>query len=211
MFLGTGPLPPVVDNCADIEKLDPQSQRVVRARFLPDDGIPCLARLGRLKNIDFGSGSALAEAAVTDEGLHKLAELHLPELSELVLSECHRISDRGFALVATMPTLTELQAMNCTGLTDRGLGYICGMRQLTYLDIRRCPGITDAGFEKLAGLQNLRTLEIGGLENVSTEAVDRLRRALPHCLIYNEYDWAEGPPIGPYHNRHERELEHKKS
>jgi len=182
--------PPIVESQHDIKAL-PASTTRVRARGLHDSDIPALNHLPLLKHLDFGEGRKARVASITDKGLAHLASLDLQRLDFLMLGYCTNITDAGLASIAKMRSITWLSVEDCPQITDAGLVSLLTMTNLTGLDLRGCVGISDAGLERLAAKTNWQTIMLGGCSNVTTNAVSKLRRALPHAKVAkDESEWS---------------------
>ncbi|HVU90445.1 MAG TPA: hypothetical protein VHD36_24180 [Pirellulales bacterium] len=190
-FAGCGPYPPSVAKKAEIDAL-PASTRSVYARSLSDGDVPALARLRELTLLDFTPGYARKdlttgfkkwEAAITDEGLAKLAAIELPKLETLGLGHCEHITDAGLVHVAKMDSVTSLHLEDDPGISDVGLQHLLAMKNLTALDLRGCQGITDAGLQILAGKPGWQMIALGRCSNITAQGIAKLRAALPNAKI----------------------------
>src|SRR5579863_4485701 len=70
---GCGDWPPIAETKAQIDSL-PVTTVSIRARGLKDADTPALAKLRKLKNLDFAGGMAVEKAAITDAGIAALAK-----------------------------------------------------------------------------------------------------------------------------------------
>lgn len=181
--------PPNVGNANDVKRLS-HDQKAIRARLLPDDAVPALARLRNLREIGFYGGFKRNTLGITDTGLGRLADLQLPALDHILLGHSERITDRGMAHVARISTLRSLGLINCDRITGEGLGHLAGMESLRRLDLRGCDGITDEALERLRGMHHLEEIELAG-SSVTEQGVRNLRSALPGCRVTKDEEmWA---------------------
>jgi hypothetical protein len=67
-------------------------------------------------------------------------------------------------------------------VTDAGLRSVAGLPQVTVLYLVG-DAFTDAGLLRLQAMRGLRFLHLIGCRKVTTEGVERLRKALPDCRI----------------------------
>ncbi len=94
---------------------------------------------------------------LTDEDLLKALQEN-PEITELILDDCTKITDAGLAPLKNFQWLTYLNLFRCKQITDAGLGHLVGLTQLTHLNLNWCHQITDRGLQYLSGLTNLTDL-----------------------------------------------------
>ncbi len=131
-----------------------------------------VGRFNRLLALD------LRQSSVTDDDLALLRELK--RLEWLYLDET-AITDAGLEHVQELSELQRLYLIS-TGVTDRGLARLSKLEhlQLLYLDRTQ---VTDAGLVHLVGISNLTSLRLYETQ-VTQEGVERLKQALPRCLIH---------------------------
>jgi hypothetical protein len=177
--------PPNVKSLEDIQKAKADATSI-DARELPDADVPALGRFRQMTRLDFYAGYGVGDAAITDEGLRRLAALPLPKLTALSLGRCSHITDNGLAHVASIGTLKDLMLPGCPKITDDGLKYLVDAKELTFLDLRGCPGITDRGLEILAQKKDWDTILLSGCVHVSDQAVKKLEAKLPQAKIGND-------------------------
>jgi len=190
LLCSCGSRPPVVKSSRDIQRL-PSNEDSVRARGLSDNEIAALARLRKLRVLDFSGGHAVAHAPLTDEGLARLVEIDLPQLEILTFGYSTNLTDNGLVHIGRMHTVKWLSFMACPNVTDRGLPHLLAMKNLTGLDLRGCSGISDRGLEILATKTNWQTILLGGCTNVTPAGVSRLQAALPKARVEkNEQEWS---------------------
>lgn len=118
-------------------------------------------------------------------------------------SASHQLTDEDLALIGRLDSIDKVYLFGCPDVTDRGvesirhvrissltltstpitnasLPILGSMSTLTLLKIENSRIDDQADIQQLAGLKNLSTLH---LPKVESDAVQRLHRALPHCLI----------------------------
>jgi hypothetical protein len=89
-LVGCGKWPPVVSSAREVRNVSVK-EPAVRARGLPDAELPSLEYLINLEHLDFDSGWAGQEAAITDEGLKTLSKIPFKRLRVLSLGHCGRM------------------------------------------------------------------------------------------------------------------------
>jgi len=141
---------------------------------ITDAGLEHLKHMTRMKTLD------LSGTKISDAGLQYLAEM--TDLESLVLSHTS-ITGEGLAYLANMSKLRSLD-LNHTE-TATGLVHLIGMHQLESLDLWATP-ITDSELEHLRKFKTLRVLSITST-NLSRQAVEQIRKALPACDIRPAY------------------------
>jgi hypothetical protein len=99
-----------------------------------------LGSLGSLAVLNL-SGTAVDDDALA--GLTKLRALRSLDLGETV------VSDAGLARLAELPDLRQLSLYHCQRVTDAGLHELAKARSLRRLDVRRDASITEAGLAAL--------------------------------------------------------------
>lgn len=139
---------------------------------IDDRGAALLAQRKNLRAL------VLADTAITDRGLAGF-EGH-EGLEELDLTGT-AITDDGLKILGGLPVLTHLN-LGDTNVTDAGLRELEGKTTLQTLNVAGTR-ITDAAVTTLATLKGLITLHIHRCE-LSPDAINRLRIALPECGIY---------------------------
>ncbi|GIY20311.1 hypothetical protein CDAR_206161 [Caerostris darwini] len=100
----------------------------------------------------------LAGADISDVSVRLLAH-HLPLLSKLDLSHCHKVTDMGIAVLgaAKATRLQFLDVSSCSNITDTSLEALKRCNNLAHLDLRDCGQVTEAACSKFVG-QNRQTL-----------------------------------------------------
>jgi hypothetical protein len=178
---------------------------LVRAEFFNCGKLTdaCIAHLLKLTTL-YRLG--LSGCGVSDFGIRRLASL--PNLSELRLEDCHRvtgtglaalnrpggirsltlaggrgISDDSLAHVAALPALEQLEIRNCSRLTGSGLSHLASIPRLRALILTACRNMTDTATAQIEQLKTLEQLDVGECDRLSPTALGQLRRALPGCKI----------------------------
>jgi hypothetical protein len=162
---------------------------------LPRHGLRCIEGLTRLESLDLSETRITSADVVHLRGLVNLEYLNLKrtridndcltyiqgmrKLKVLLLGST-RIGDDGMTHLTQIPSLEVLSLSN-TPLTDEGLVQLAACKHLRELRIDHT-AVTDAGLHRLQAMQNLRLLALGS-RNTPREAVESIRRTLPHCQI----------------------------
>jgi hypothetical protein len=140
-------------------------------RPITDGGI---ARLRGMTELEF---LTLSGTQITDEGLAYL-EL-LTQLKVLWLCKTG-VTDKGLVHLTRLPRLEAL-FLCVTNVGDGGIVHLKACRNLRWLALTNTK-VTDAGVADLAGCTNLEELYLCDTQ-VSSEAIEKLRQALPRCSI----------------------------
>lgn len=100
----------------------------------------------------------LAGADISDVAVRLLAH-HLPLLSKMDLSHCHKVTDMGIAVLgaAKAARLKSLDVSNCSNITDTSLEALKRCTNLLHLDLRDCVQVSEAACSKFVA-QNRQTL-----------------------------------------------------
>ncbi|GFS58896.1 hypothetical protein TNIN_387941 [Trichonephila inaurata madagascariensis] len=100
----------------------------------------------------------LSGADISDVSVRLLAH-HLPLLSKMDLSHCHKVTDMGIAVLgaAKASRLHSLDVSSCSNITDTSLEALKRCTNLAHLDLRDCGQVTEAACSKFVG-QNRQTL-----------------------------------------------------
>jgi hypothetical protein len=139
-----------------------------------DGALASLAGLNNLFQLEVHS------RGLTDAGLTPLAGL--PNLRTLHLWDCPHLTDAGLPSLAALSGLTSLGLGRCD-ITDRGLGHVLEwLLRLDTLTLLDCPRLTDAALDHVAEYSGLRCVQLF-CPGFSPEGAERLRRALPGCLV----------------------------
>jgi hypothetical protein len=124
--------------------------------------------LYRLSQVDDSFGATLAKCT----GLERL------EIQNLRL-----ITDAIVADIARLPKLRVLALDLCGRLTQNCIEPILGMAQLEELSLHGVDSLTDETMLRLASLKNLRKLQLPVRAELSSQAIEQLRREMPNCKI----------------------------
>ena len=102
------------------------------------------------------------EQIFSDEGGNTLlAQISdLRSVTELDLSECEKISNKGLEQIARFPALTSLNLQGCDQITDKGLEQITKLTALRSLNLQGCKRISDKGLEQVTKLTSLTSLNL---------------------------------------------------
>ncbi len=172
--------PAGVVTAADLEPLVPH---LARLKYFDTFGISTdatidlsacetIARIPRIKRLRFYSNTT--SIRISEAELHPL--IGMTDLKRLEFNHCREI--RGSHLLESLTNLERLDVYT-TKIDDPGLGFLVGMKKLRRLGLHYVP-CDDTAVENISRLQNLERLELTGTE-ISKEAMDRLRAALPGC------------------------------
>ncbi len=116
-------------------------------------------------------------SGITDEGLTAIAAC--PELFRVRITSA-KVTDRGLVVLKGLLKLQSL-SLDQTAFGDDAAAAISGLPDLRELVISRT-AITGRGLARFAELKGLTKLDLSQTR-VSEDEVDKLREALPDCLI----------------------------
>jgi tetratricopeptide (TPR) repeat protein len=141
-----------------------------------DEALSSIDQFPEIKELD------LTGTQVHDDSLVVLQ--HLPNLQSLKLKGT-QISSLGFQSLTQIPTLVLLDASN-TRVADDGLAQASLWKNLRYLSLNNT-GITDAAVPQLTSIGTLKGLSLLNTK-VTSEGAQKLKEALPDCLIVTKTD-----------------------
>ncbi|KAG8200194.1 hypothetical protein JTE90_024977 [Oedothorax gibbosus] len=100
----------------------------------------------------------MAGADISDVAVRLLTH-HLPMLSKMDLSHCHKVTDMGIAVLgaAKAARLQTLDVSSCSNITDTSLEALKRCTNLAHLDLRDCGQVTEAACSKFVA-QNRQNL-----------------------------------------------------
>ncbi len=111
-----------------------------------------------------------------------------PNITEIIISRCTKITDAGLAHLQELKGLTHLDISRCYEITDAGLAHLQKLKGLTHLNISWCKQITDAGLASLQELNGLITLYLNGCNLITDNGLASLQEikkldqlCLRHC------------------------------
>lgn len=86
----------------------------------------------------------------------------------------------GLAELERHAALTELNLTRCTRVSDRGLGSLARLPVLRALSLKQCIPVTNAGVAMLVtGLPRLERLNVEGCVHVTRRVLDAMTRHRP--------------------------------
>ena len=114
-----------------------------------------------------------SRTAITDEALSSLARIPDLSLSELRLSFCQEISDKGIAVLCqAQHCLRLLDLTDCQSVTDASLESICSeCNDVRVLRLGKCRRITDLSVCKLKCRHRLRQLDLSACYSVTSRGL----------------------------------------
>ncbi len=105
-------------------------------------------------------------------------------VSTVTGAELYYTTDADLECLNRFPRLKWLSLVRSVDLTDAGLAHLGQLTSLETLSLWDAEQVTDAGLRQLEPLTRLKRLRIDlGRHDVSDQAVERLRHALPNCKI----------------------------
>ncbi|XP_071498794.1 F-box and leucine-rich repeat protein 13-like [Diadema antillarum] len=143
------------------------------SEHITDAGAEMLGNMPALSSLD------ISGCNITDTGLGALGNCY--HLRDVVLSECHQITDLGIQkFVQQCRDLDRLDISHCMQLTDgaiKNLAFCC--RRLSFLNIAGCSQLTDMSIRYISGVCHyLHTLDISGCIKVTDDSMRFLRKGL---------------------------------
>lgn len=130
--------------------------------FLPQN----LERLDLSNNIE-----------ITDEGIRKLK---LPQLNELILIDCYKLTNTGAALIPQ--TVTNLDLSNCLNISNGGIALL--PKNLKILNLKGCL-ITDKAITLLP--KSLVQLNLTECPNITKKGIDSISPSIKKLYFDNFY------------------------
>lgn len=134
--------------CLDLSWVEGLTDSVIRDLLAPPPDsrpgfVETKTRLRQLVEV------RLAGADISDVSVRLLAH-HLPSLSRLDFSHCHKVTDMGIAVLgaAKSSRLMVLDVSSCSNITDTSLEALKRCTNLTCLDMRDCMQVTEAACQK---------------------------------------------------------------
>jgi hypothetical protein len=144
---------------------------------LGSEDIRALSRLRELHEIQFKAGA-------TDQQMIALAELRLPKLAQVVLTDCPQVTDMGVMALSQLPALRGL-GLRGTGVGDTGCLWIARRMRLEGINLPRCPKVTAAGLLALARSPTIERLgfSLSDLTQADLLQIIRATRRVTHIEI----------------------------
>ncbi len=110
---------------------------------------------------------------LTDDALRQALEAN-PEITELSVFNCQKITDAGLAPLKNFQWLTSLNLGACSQLTYGGLRQLAGLTQLSSLNLQRFHKLTDTDLQHLVGLTQLTSLNLDGCSQLTDGGLQHL-------------------------------------
>ncbi|XP_783241.3 dynein regulatory complex subunit 6 isoform X2 [Strongylocentrotus purpuratus] len=150
------------------------------SEHITDAGAEMLGNMPALSSLD------ISGCNITDTGLGALGNCY--HLRDVVLSECHQITDLGIQKFAQQcRDLDRLDISHCLQLTDqaiKNLAFCC--RKLSFLNIAGCSQLSDMSIRYISGVCHyLQSLNFSGCIKVSDDSMRFLRKGLKRLRNLN--------------------------
>jgi eukaryotic-like serine/threonine-protein kinase len=145
------------------------------------EDIKALVPLQHLESLDLSNNDRLDNSCIP-----YLSQF--PKLNELYLRNDQKVTATGLTKLRTLPNLTVLDLVRHHNLCDSDLLLLVRQApalQRLYLGET---GITDEGLMYLTRLINLSEVGIEHCRKVTRRGVMSLKRSLPACIVYSDYD-----------------------
>lgn len=150
-----------------------ENANLVECDGLNDESLVFIGKLTALKSLNLG------DAQVTNTGLRSLAGLK--NLETLDLGWTKDVGDPGLPLLAKLPNLKVL-GLGGTKVTDAGIPVLASFKSLKEVKLGGT-AVTDRGVAALEACKGLQAVHLGRKTKISTQAIDRLKKALPSCTV----------------------------
>ncbi|MEX1013281.1 MAG: hypothetical protein WD595_03450 [Waddliaceae bacterium] len=125
-----------------------------------------VAEIESLRSID------LHESSFFGTSLVHLSKLR--SLERINLRGCGTLEDEDLKFLSDHPNLRDLDISECDRITDIGIGHLAGLINLQSLDLTACLKVTDEGIKIVSALKQLEHLQLMGLENITDESLEYL-------------------------------------
>lgn len=139
--IGCGPYPSHLTSRRDIEYA-PRSETHVTVLGLTTADFPALSKFRELYEFDLDGGG-------TDDQLEALARIGFTNLTEVVLTACPKVTDKGITSLLRVSTLKGL-GLRGTSVGDAGCREIASKMTLKYINLPNCRLVTVDGLLALA-------------------------------------------------------------
>jgi len=116
------------------------------------------------------------KAPETDNEKLRGLDKRFPNLRQLELCNCYRVSDNGLLHIGMMTKLTSINLQSC-GVSPDGLRHLSNLSKLKVMSLQRCSYINDNACHRIAFLfPSLRKLDVGGCARITDEGVKSLAK-----------------------------------
>ncbi|MCH2202753.1 MAG: DUF4838 domain-containing protein [Fuerstiella sp.] len=150
----------------------------LRYTVVTDEGLVHLEQLENLSELYLGGDAKNVGTNITDRGIQSLE--NLKKLEVLTLGHTN-VGNESMKIIRSMRHLRHLELWS-TKITDDGLADVVTLRDLEHLSIYTT-ALTDSGIGDLEQLRKLKLLNLYDVTQVTDDAVDALRRAIPGVHI----------------------------
>jgi hypothetical protein len=150
---------------------------------LPLDLFPKLAKFHQVFEVDFDGGG-------TDDKLKALAQIGFTNLSEVVLTDCPLVTDKGIDYLSAVSSIRGL-GLRGTSITDRSVATFARMSRLEGVNIEGSTGVTLKGLMTLAQSDTLTDICFSGAALTQGDLL-RIIGAVRHVTRIEIVDPADG-------------------
>ena len=150
---------------------------------LPLDQFPKLAKFHQVYEIDFEGGG-------TDDKLKALAQIGFTNLSEVVLTDCPLVTDKGIEYLSAVSSIRGL-GLRGTSITDRSVATFAMMSRLEDVNIEGSTNVTLNGLVTLAQSDTLTDISFSGAALTQDDLL-RIIGAVRHVTRIDIVDPADG-------------------
>ena len=165
---GCGHYPSTVDSAWDI-RWTPSSEYMVTANDLPLQDWSRLRKFTALAHF----GAFGKKEPVTDQHLKVFAQLKFPQLRQVSLAYCHKVTDDGIQALTNLPSIHGFRLVG-VGLTDRGMQILAtGFPNLQGINVEQCAALTESGFSSLTHSPSITSVGMS-LDPFSQQQVEKI-------------------------------------
>jgi hypothetical protein len=155
----------------------------IKVSQLPLDQFPKLAKFHQVYEVDFDGGG-------TDDKLEALAQIGFTNLSEVVLTDCPLVTDKGIEYLSVVSSIRGL-GLRGTSITDRSIATFARMSRLEGVNIEGSTGVTLKGLVTLAQSDTLTDICFSGAALTQDDLL-RIIGAVRHVTRIEIVDPADG-------------------
>ena len=165
---GCGHQPPTLNSAWDI-RWTPSSEYMVNASDLPLQDWSRLRKFTALAHFRaFGKTEP-----VTDQHLKVFAQLKFPQLRQVSLAYCRKVTDDGIQALTNLPSIQGFRLIG-VGLTDRGMQILAtGFPNLKGINVYQCAALTESGFSSLTNSPSITSVSLS-LDPFSQQQVEKI-------------------------------------
>jgi len=180
-----GKTPERLSTRRDIQKAKPGVEDI-DIWNLPIQDYPLLAKFKSVKQIGLDCSEG---TFATDEKLKALAALSLTNVTDIILTNCRLITDKGIRALSKIRSLKGL-GLEGTSITDAALKTMASEMQLSGVNVANCDGLTMTGLRTLATSKTLKEISFSADKLTQDEVLEpiNLFRNITWCGIVDPHN-----------------------